>query len=100
MPLTRLDIKRICDLGYQESEFVILVEGEKRIRNVQDECYFLKQNRCTIYPDRPVGCRIYPLVFYEERGRAVIDTDCPHHDKFQKTDVDIEKLMEAIREIR
>jgi hypothetical protein len=100
MPLTKLDIKRICDLGYQESDFVILIDGEKRIRNVEDECFFLKENKCNIYPYRPVGCRIYPLVLYEESGRAVIDTDCPYHDEFQKTDKDVKKLMEAIREIR
>ncbi len=100
MPLTELDIKRICDLGYNESEFVILVDGEKRIRNVQDECFFLKDNQCAIYPDRPIGCRIYPLVFYEESKKAIIDTDCPYHDKFQKTDTDVKKLLEAIREIR
>jgi len=32
-----------------------------KLRKIDSDCIFLKNNRCTIYPVRPMACRAYPL---------------------------------------
>lgn len=48
-------------------------------------CWFLDAaGRCTVWEDRPEGCRLYPA-FYDETLREVaLDDDyCPHTDGFR-----------------
>jgi hypothetical protein len=99
MPLTKHDIGRLRDLGYESKDFVTLEGGEKRLRNVKGKCFFLKDGRCKIYRNRPEGCRIYPLIYYTESKKAEIDPDCPHHQLFQLKHEDIKKLKRIIRTI-
>ena len=99
MPLTRRDIDRIINLGYGREDFIIRENGERRLRNVDGKCFFLQDERCKIYPDRPEGCRTYPLIYYEETGKAEIDTECPHHELFQWTEEDARKLKKLVRTI-
>lgn len=79
MPLTKKDVERIKRTGFPESYFVDRRGRVPRLKNVKGHCVFLdpSTNACTIYPDRPEGCRLYPLVYDEERGEVVLDPLCP-----------------------
>lgn len=79
MPLTKADIERIKMLGFEESFFARLEGGVPRLRNINGHCVFLnpETNECTIYPHRPSGCRLYPLVLDVEKGVVVVDELCP-----------------------
>ncbi len=50
-------------------------------------CCLLKDNLCSIYSDRPRGCREYP--WYNIDGRLYYDAGCPgiKHDTDQRPDV-------------
>jgi Fe-S-cluster containining protein len=88
MPLTEEDIERIEKLGYRRQDFVVKVNGVYRLRNVNGKCFFLDEsNRCKIYEHRPIGCRIYPVVFDVERCKAVVDDLCPMRDKISRKDI-------------
>ncbi len=94
MPLTEEDIATIESLGFRREDFVIVVDGIPRLRNVNGRCYFLDEsNRCRIYEHRPIGCRIYPVVLDVETGRAVVDDICPKKDSVSGRDL---KRAEAI----
>lgn len=78
MPLTLEDLKRISALGFRVTEFAIF-NGEKwKLKNENGRCYFLddQTNLCTIYSQRPEGCRIYPIIYIEDSGVGV-DEECP-----------------------
>lgn len=85
MPLTTDDIARLEALGHARASFVAWSdEGTAQLRTRDEEgkpCFFLKEGRCSVYADRPAGCRIYPLVL-NEHGRVVRDVDCPHRAEF------------------
>ena len=99
MPLTREDIERIKSLGYPEEYFVVRgSDGVPRLRNVDGHCVFLdpETGRCRIYPWRPLGCRLYPLVCIPGRGVAV-DPECPlSHLVDEKT---VRRLERYVREL-
>ena len=88
MPLTSDDIARLVALGHAREGFVTYgPDGVATLRTVEPAteqgkpCFFLREGRCSVYADRPAGCRIYPLVM-NERGRVVRDEDCPHRAEF------------------
>ena len=85
MPLSRSDIVRIRSLGFSENSFVVERNGNRQLRNSEGRCVFHNGQRCTIYCDRPEGCRLYPVVFDQETEEAVTDRHCPHHEEFQLT---------------
>jgi len=79
MPLSKEDIKRIMSLGYEIHEFVkVEADGIPRLKNVNGHCVFLDEDtgRCKIYPWRPLGCRLYPLVYVDGTGPG-FDEYCP-----------------------
>jgi len=80
MPLTNGDLRRISDLGHKD--FFRDRKGENILRNIDHRCFFLGEDRrCTIYRNRPEGCRFYPFIL--GRGGVVMDEDCPHRETFQ-----------------
>ncbi len=102
MPLTEEDIERIERLGFKREEFVVEVDGIPQLRNVGGKCFFLDEsNRCRIYENRPIGCRIYPIVLDLESGRAVVDDICPKKDSISERDLkDAEAILkELVRKI-
>ncbi len=102
MPLTEEDIERIERLGFKRKEFVVEVDGIPRLRNVGGKCFFLDEfNRCRIYENRPIGCRIYPVVLDLESGRAVVDDLCPKKDSVREEDLRKAEviLKELVRKI-
>lgn len=89
MPLTEEDISRLEALGHARAAFVAWSnDGTAQLNTVdpaegatERPCFFLRDNKCGVYADRPAGCRIYPLVM-NERSRVVRDEDCPHRAEF------------------
>jgi Fe-S-cluster containining protein len=67
---------------------MILSHGERRLRNVDAKCFFLSEKGCSIYNDRPQGCKFYPLVV-DFKGNISIDKNCKHHQnhKMKKTNL-------------
>jgi len=103
MPLTRDDIERIERLGYPREYFVQEdSEGIPRLRNVNGHCVFLDADtgRCRIYPYRPIGCRLYPLVYVPGEG-VTIDPFCPMAHKIPKHVIERYKkyVIKIVREI-
>ncbi len=78
MPLAERDITRIEKLGFQIDEFLEEQDGFMVLRNIASKCFFLKENRCTIYENRPEGCRYYPLIYDLDTDEFVIDDLCAH----------------------
>ncbi len=97
MPLTKKDIKKIEKLGYKD--FYIEDSGILRLKNVDEKCIFLGEKGCKIYSHRPLGCRLYPLVF--DGKDVILDDLCPKADKVPK-DVVLrykKKLLNLVKEI-
>jgi Fe-S-cluster containining protein len=78
MELLPEDIERIVALGYKLRDFAIFDGEIWRLRNVDGHCVFLNPStmECTIYENRPIGCRLYPLVYDDIEG-PYIDKECP-----------------------
>ena len=82
MALSEKDITRIEDLGYEISDFLEEKDGFMILKNIDGRCFFLKGKLCSIYDDRPQGCRFYPLIYDLEIDNFVIDNLCVHHEDF------------------
>lgn len=89
MPLTEADIARLEALGHRREDFAMPGEhGWLQLRTrdapagtTTRPCVFLRDGRCSVYAERPQGCRVYPLVL-DGDGRLVRDVDCPFRDEF------------------
>jgi len=92
MPLTRKDLERIRKLGYNLREFATKTAGGWKLRNKDGKCVFLAENGCAIYEHRPEGCRLYPLVYDEEKRMCVLDEFCPYRYEFQVKKSDVKRL--------
>lgn len=90
MLLTRLDINRIVKLGYELNDFAVRSARGWELRNIDGKCLFLEGSRCRIYRFRPYGCRLYPLIYDQSKGKIMLDDLCPHkmEFKFQKENID------------
>jgi len=99
MPLRTSDIEEIRGLGFTEDFFVTRRDGELRLRNLNGRCVFHNGERCTIYNDRPEGCRLYPAVFDEDKGRVVLHAYCPHRKKFQLTPTILCEVVKLVRKL-
>ncbi|MGC9443447.1 MAG: YkgJ family cysteine cluster protein [Candidatus Methanospirareceae archaeon] len=101
MPLSSTDITRIVKLGYKLSDFVTtLADGTQQLRNVSGQCVFLSEAGCAVYPHRPAGCQLYPLIWDEDCGHAVRDPLCPHAGEFEVTKADVRNLKRLIERLK
>jgi len=96
MPLSRFDIKRILKMGYRLKDFAIKTAEGWQLKNRSGRCVFLGEEGCEIYPHRPEGCRLYPLVYDEALGTAVLDDLCSYKDEFKVSSRDIERLFNLL----
>lgn len=88
MELLPEDIERIEGLGYRFDEFAVIDGDVVRLRNVDGHCFFYDPKRavCKIYEHRPIGCRLYPLVY---DGREVyVDKTCPTWNTVPRREID------------
>ncbi|MCX8153514.1 MAG: YkgJ family cysteine cluster protein [Candidatus Bathyarchaeota archaeon] len=89
MLLANSDIKRLEKKGYSKTFFVQFdSEGYAKLRNHRGYCVFYDngKKRCRVYRERPLGCRLYPLIYFEEKGIDV-DTLCPARNKWSKEQI-------------
>jgi len=99
MPLSNSDIIRISDVGFSKNFFVVKRNGDWQLRNSGGKCVFHNGQRCTIYNDRPEGCRLYPTIFDPYRNETVSDTHCPHHEEFQLTSSVSCEVIKLVRKL-
>jgi len=86
MILFKEDIERIAKLGYPREFFTTKQGNINVLRNINGHCVFLdpETNKCKIYRHRPIGCRLYPLVYDVNRDIVIIDTECPKAKELSK----------------
>jgi Fe-S-cluster containining protein len=82
MLLLKDDVQHIVGLGFREDSFSVEFRGFKKLRNSDGRCVFHDGKQCTIYPNRPLGCRLYPIVFDENLNHPVMDELCPFRAEF------------------
>ena len=78
MLLSTEDIERLERKGYAREFFAKCdSKGYITLRNYQGYCVFydVEKLRCKVHADRPLGCRIYPVVYDEAKG-IVVDDVC------------------------
>jgi Fe-S-cluster containining protein len=78
MLLSAEDIAQLEKRGYKKEFFVRIDKaGYAVLRNRQGRCVFFdaEKRRCNVYAGRPSGCRVYPVIFDEDKG-VVADTVC------------------------
>jgi len=84
MLLSKKDIDRLEKKGFKSKYFSRQNnEGYVVLKNRKGHCIFfdVEQKRCKIYEDRPMGCRLYPIIFDDMKG-IVADTLCPAKNKW------------------
>ena len=98
MELSAEDIRRIEETG--RTDFYIRSGSGFRLKNFNGRCVFLDQdNMCSIYRSRPAGCRLYPLVMDLTDWHAVLDSDCPHRNRFPVDPDDVVELDRLVRKL-
>jgi Fe-S-cluster containining protein len=99
MVLSHLDIKRIMKAGYYLDDFMTRTEEGWQLKNRSGRCFFLSEGGCRIYPHRPEGCRLYPLVYDESLGKAVLDELCPYRSEFEVSKDEVRRLDELLERL-
>jgi Fe-S-cluster containining protein len=103
MLLSKDDIKRLEKKGYRKKFFLHLDKaGYVQLKNRNGYCVFydLEKHRCRVYVDRPSGCRVYPVIFDEEKG-IVLDGICQSRGSITEKEKSLKgkrviKLLERI----
>ncbi len=78
MLLSKKDIQRLENKGYRVGEFTRFnKQGYAALKNRDGYCIFydLTKRRCSVYLDRPSGCRVYPVIVDLDSG-IFLDTIC------------------------
>lgn len=96
MHLTKKDISRISQKLHTASFYLKNEEGWLQLMNKDGVCIFHDGKECTIYDIRPLGCRLYPLVYNIDDQKVVYDSICPYQKSFPKTSEKIRQLKELI----
>lgn len=100
MVLTVEDILEITSLGYSIDYFAELRDGYVRLKNVNGHCVFLdeKRNKCMIYSHRPIGCRLYPLLYDPYNDEVLVDDLCPRSREVLEK-VSLDEYKHVLRKI-
>ena len=103
MLLSAEDITRLEKKGYNRNFFVHFdSEGYATLRNHHGHCVFYapEKKRCKVRSNRPAGCRIYPIIYDEDKG-ITVDAICPNRNSVtekekKKKSEKVLKLLETI----
>ncbi|HLN89440.1 MAG TPA: YkgJ family cysteine cluster protein [Candidatus Binatia bacterium] len=103
MLLSKKDIKRLEEKGFSENQFVDFdSQGYAQLKNRDSYCVFydLENRQCSVYEDRPTGCRVYPVIFHEGKG-IILDDICESRKSITRSEKNLKgkrviKLLETI----
>jgi Fe-S-cluster containining protein len=103
MLLSEADIKLLKEAGCDPRDFVCFnIQGLAQLRNRRGYCVFynVQKHSCNVYRYRPLGCRIYPVIYSEEEG-VIVDHLCPMMRTVSATEVTrkTKKLMKLLQAI-
>ena len=99
MLLSHQDIERIKRLGFNTDFFITERNGWLQLKNQDGRCVFHNSIMCTIYENRPDGCKLYPVIYDKYMKHAVFDKDCPQRDKFHMSESITKQLYDLILEL-
>jgi len=102
MLLSTEDIERLEEKGYRKDFFVQFDEGYPKLLNLQNHCVFydVENQQCTVYDSRPLGCRLYPVIYDDQKG-IIVDKICRAKGKVEEEQIarrglKVLKLLETI----
>jgi uncharacterized protein len=98
MLLCEKDITRLAKRGFDKSYFAKFNrQGYVHLKNREGYCVFYDKSRkrCSVYVDRPSGCRVYPVILDEDTG-IILDGICPNTSTINN----VEKNLKGQRVIR
>jgi hypothetical protein len=98
MLLSKKDIKRLEKTGFSQKQFVVFDKlGYAQLKNREGYCFFYDQlnRQCSVYIERPAGCRVYPVILDEATG-IILDNIC----ESRKSITQSEKNLKGKRVIR
>ncbi len=66
-------------LGFPALEITLTSQEQKKLGSicVESNCPHLGVSGCTLGPDKPFSCHLYPLVYSPSKKTYHYDTDCP-----------------------
>ena len=89
MLLSNADVERLKKAGYDVRKFVRYDrQGFAKLKNRHGLCVFYDPENCLcrIYTSRPLGCRVYPVI-YSEREGVIVDELCPMKNTISKMEL-------------
>ena len=98
MLLSKRDIKRLEKTGFGQNLFAVLDKhGYAQLRNREGYCFFYDRlnHQCSVYVQRPSGCRVYPVILDEDKG-IILDSICESRESITQS----EKNLKGKRVIR
>jgi Fe-S-cluster containining protein len=98
MLLSKKDIKRLEKISFSKNLFVVFDKhGYAQLRNREGYCFFYDRlnHQCSVYVERPSGCRVYPVILDEDKG-IILDSIC----ESRKSITQSEKNLKGKRVIR
>jgi len=103
MILSSADVERLERAGYDKQKFMHYDRhGFVKLKNCRGFCVFydVEKCRCKIYKHRPLGCRIYPVIYSEQEG-IVVDDLCPKKNTVSESELERKgkKVVELLRRI-
>ena len=99
MLLSNQDIERIKRLGFDINFFVTRKDGWIQLKNQNGRCVFHNSTMCSIYKNRPDGCKLYPIIYDKGKKHAVLDKDCPQRNKFHLSKSNTKQLYDLVSKL-
>lgn len=102
MELSFADIERIesNNPSHWNRDAFCELRGEfYTLKNENGHCIFLNAeiNQCSIYENRPQGCRFYPMLYDPQNNKCLLDDDCPHKALFYQYKAEYQSLCKKVR---
>jgi Fe-S-cluster containining protein len=98
--LTHQDVERLLTMGHYEQTFARPSKWGQNLKELifmGGDCIFLKQERCSIYQNRPSACRVFPMTL-GDNGPSM-DPSCPHGEHFERNPAFITEANNGLKRI-
>lgn len=83
--LTHEDVSRLLTMGHYEQTFARQSRHGHNLKELVflgGECIFQKSGKCSVYYNRPIACRIFPMTL--QGNGPGLDSLCPHCSEFKE----------------